>query len=454
MPPVSPCGMRSVRRTVAPSDSVAAAPSDRADPPDHRGRGSSGSVASSPKNVWPGATVSRFVPRRSSSREQRRPARRRRSPSTATIAAMPMRDARARSAPSGAGARRGRGPRSRADGSEATGPQPRADRRVTVDDEPSRSGVGVRRPSSRPASRRIVRSIAPSREVDAARQRRRELAVVGDRRRSSCPRPWSSRSSSRIDAAGRGVEVAGRLVGQDERRSCRRGPGRWRRAAARRRTAAPAGGVPDAPARPARAPPRAASRRARPADAAVEQPVGDVVERGLARRAGGTAGTRTRSATRGAPDSEPVATGRPTSLAGDPRPSPVVGAVERAEEVEQRRLARARRADDREQLAGARSAGRRRERAATGGVRGIRASMTPASSTTGVALTTAPTTAVALGQPVAADLDPAVLEQPESRRATSVRGAGRVDDLDRVAAFEQRDERADRDREHVLARLA
>ena len=71
--------------------------------------------------------------------------------------------------------------------------------------------------------------------------------------------------------AGRGVEVAGRLVGEDQRRGAARARGRSRRAAARRPKAARDSGRAGGRGRPRPVPPRRASqasRHARPAPAA------------------------------------------------------------------------------------------------------------------------------------------------------------------------------------------
>ena len=110
----------------------------------------------------------------------------------------------------------------------------------------------------------------------------------------------SSRSRSRIAAPGGAVEVAGRLVGEDELRADRRGPGRWPRAGARRPTASPADGSAGPRARPARArPPRpagapSAGRRGRAARRRR-------CRRRSRRRAGRTTGRRTRCARPAAP---------------------------------------------------------------------------------------------------------------------------------------------------------
>ena len=88
MPPVSPDGIRSVRRTVAPVSDTADTPSTGPIRP-IIATASSGSVASSPNIVWPGATVSRFEPIRSSSASK--VARLDSAmPRTATIAAIPI----------------------------------------------------------------------------------------------------------------------------------------------------------------------------------------------------------------------------------------------------------------------------------------------------------------------------------------------------------------------------
>ena len=73
------------------------------------------------------------------------------------------------------------------------------------------------------------------------------------------PAACSSRSSCHHPGAGRGVEVAGRLVGQQQRRVADHRPGDRRPAAARRRTARAAGGRAGARGRPAPARPRPAA---------------------------------------------------------------------------------------------------------------------------------------------------------------------------------------------------
>src|SRR5439155_993038 len=87
-PPVSSGSMRSVRRTVASSARTLETAVTRAMRAIARGA-LAGSVASPPPRCWPGATVSRLVPRRS--RRASRPAREDSdSPSTATMLAIPI----------------------------------------------------------------------------------------------------------------------------------------------------------------------------------------------------------------------------------------------------------------------------------------------------------------------------------------------------------------------------
>ena len=83
-------------------------------------------------------------------------------------------------------------------------------------------------------------SIAPSRSSMRRGSGRRDLAVVGDHQRSSRPRRAARAAAPRIALAGARVEVAGRLVGEHDRRLGRRARGRSPRAGARRRTASPA----------------------------------------------------------------------------------------------------------------------------------------------------------------------------------------------------------------------
>jgi hypothetical protein len=88
MPPVSSSGIRSVRRTLAETCVVAAAVSTAAIPRIAAGA-LLGRVASSPKKLSPGATVSRFVPSRSR-RSSKFVFEDCEMPSTATIEAIPI----------------------------------------------------------------------------------------------------------------------------------------------------------------------------------------------------------------------------------------------------------------------------------------------------------------------------------------------------------------------------
>ena len=163
------------------------------------------------------------------------------------------------------------------------------------------------------------------------------------------PAACSSRSSvhdARARRPSRGCRSARRRAAAPGRRPPR---GRSRPAAARRRTARAAGGRGGGRGRPGPAPPPPGARRSPRGYARVEQAVGDVVQRRLPRRRGGTAGRRSRSGWPAAP----TAAGRTaaTRRGRRSRTVPAVGPVERADEVQHRGLARAGRADDRDQLA-------------------------------------------------------------------------------------------------------
>ena len=146
-----------------------------------------------------------------------------------------------------------------------------------------------------------------------------------------------------------GVEVAGRLVGEDDRRPVEQRPGDRHPlplAAAEHR-----GGCAARCSSPTLA---SISRRAplalRPGYAGVQQALGDVVERGQPVEQVERTGTRTRSGAPAAPASSRLATSSPVSC-----PSTTHGArgaaVEGAHDVQQRGLAGPGRADDGHQLA-------------------------------------------------------------------------------------------------------
>ncbi len=148
------------------------------------------------------------------------------------------------------------------------------------------------------------------------------------------------------------VELAGRLVGEDQPRLARRARGRRRRAAPGRRRS-----------------PRAACRRARRGRAAR-------APRAPASRASASARRRARAAARRSPRTvsggsrlgpwKTTATGPGRSASRSPSAGQVTRArgrvVEAGQQVQQRRLARARRADERDARAGAHLAVGRLER--------------------------------------------------------------------------------------------
>ena len=315
---------RSLRRTVPPSTRRRRRRrSTPADAADHRRPPTPAASASSPKNDWPGATVSRFVPSRSSWASR-----------SAWLDARDAEHGDHRGDADRDAERRQRGaqpPRAQADRADARG------RRA------SSSRLGPASAVGRSCRTRRVATIAPSRISTRRGSDAAMLAVVGDHddRRALGVQLAQQREDL---GAGARVEVAGRLVGEHDRRPRRRAPGRSPPAGARRPTARPAGGRAGGRGRRARAPRAPAARRSRARHARVEQPVGDVVERGHARRAGRTAGRRSRSGARAAP----TARGRRAARRRGRRSRTLAARrpVERAHDVQQRRLARARRPDD------------------------------------------------------------------------------------------------------------
>ena len=283
MPPVSPDGIRSVRRTVASVDRHGRHALDRADPADHRGglvrqRGvlaehrlagrDRQQVRTDPVQLGQQGRAARLGDaedrhhRRDPDRDPER-GERRTEPACAEAAA-------------------------------------RDPAQVEHADPAARRGAERERPW--PSCRDLLRLDAAVADVDAARQRGRDLAVVGDHedRRAVLGLQLAEelRGSSRRSPC-RGCRSARR---RGRAPAVRRGPGRSPRADARRRTGRPAGASSDAPARRVRAPP--------PRRPAVPVPG----SRGRAGRrprcrarsrppSGRTAGTRTRSATPEAPDS-------------------------------------------------------------------------------------------------------------------------------------------------------
>ena len=198
--------------------------------------------------------------------------------------------------------------------------------------------------------------------ADLPGQARRDLPVVGDdhdggagRRaaRAAAPPPRPPTPESRLPvgssaSSSGGSPTTARAIATRCRSppdsSCGRWSSRWPR-----------------PTRSSAA--SARRRRSRAATPGVEQAVGHVVQRAGRRRRGGTAGRRTRSGVARSADSSAV------GQRGHVVPVDVDGArrrpVERADQVQHGRLARAGRADDRDQLARARSTATRRRSAAT-----------------------------------------------------------------------------------------
>ena len=423
--PSRSASMRSVRRTVAPSAV------DRARAP-RPGR-SAGSSRARRRAAWrPRRRTTARARRSAGSSRAGRAARAAPPGSTSEIAEHGdhRRDADARcpSAVSADRSRRapGRRPPSR---TRSTGRAPSRAGPPRVTARPTRghgTGVSVRcrsMPRRRAATvRPLSRSIRPSRSStrrgsDAARSRSWVMTTIvvpvrrvelAEQRRGSM-RPVAE---SRLPVGSSARTIAGRPTSARAMATrCRSPPdscsGRWCAA------------MPQADPLERRA--RRPARRARARDAAVQQPVGDVVERGLAAEQvellehepdPPRAERRTASRSRQAP---PRRTPAMRTVAGR-RP------VERAEEVQQGRLARTRRPDD------ARAARRRsidqidvaerRRPAARPGRRFDDADELGDRCRAHDGTTTASPSV----EPVAADLDPAVLEQPASRRR---RGAWR-----------------------------
>ena len=202
---------------------------------------SSGSVASSPSSPGPGATVSRLVPSASSwaCRSARDDSDR---PSTPTSAVMPIATPSADSAVRPLRTVSPRAPsRSRSAAPTAVRPASRRPRPVM---RTARAG-------------HVSCSTRPSRIDDHARQPARDLLVVRDHddRRALVVQRVEELQDGR---AGGLVEVAGRLVGQQDPRARARAPARRRPAGTRRPTARPACGRAGAPS-----PTRSSASRAR-----------------------------------------------------------------------------------------------------------------------------------------------------------------------------------------------
>src|SRR6266540_3824294 len=198
-PPVSSDGMRSLRYTAAPlTEAIAAVwstgPMRRIIPTDSLGR-----TASSPPKVCPGLIVNRLVPSRSSwaSRSALLDSE---MPSTATIAALPGHRRRPRPGRAGAAA-----------GARARGP------RVTRSSHHLLPPAGGGRHAG-------VDDHAPVPQLHPARQPRGDVAVVGDHHDGGAVGVQLLQQHEHARARGL-VEVAGRLVGEHDRRAGDQRPG-------------------------------------------------------------------------------------------------------------------------------------------------------------------------------------------------------------------------------------
>ena len=271
IPPVTSSSMRSVRRTVASTPVIPAADRDRPDARRRRRAPTPATSSSRRTSSGPAAPASRSVPR-ASMRAMTSARLDDEMPTTATIAAMPMAIPRAVSSV-----------RNRRERSPATAVRARSTGRSRV----RRDLHAATRSSS---------TTTPSRSDTRRRRARGDLAVVGDqhdgapggvqvdeqRRRS---RRWSS------------VEVAGGLVGEDDRRLGDQGAGDADPLALAARQRARAALAVGAEVRRRRAPPRRGAavrggRRRRRAGRSA------TFSRAVSPRRGGTAGTRTRCAGR------------------------------------------------------------------------------------------------------------------------------------------------------------
>ena len=238
-------------------------------------------------------------------------------PSTATIAAMPIAMPSADSA-----ARR---------------------RRVRRPSDPvRRTSAAACMPARRCRTRRGRRA---ARRGAAARAARSRSWVISDDRRAVGVQLAQQRDDP---GAGAAVEVAGRLVGEHDRRAGRPARGRSPRAGARRRRAATGGARRRWP-RPTRSSASRARRRRSPRPRPRRAGRWRRCRARSSRRAGRTAGTRSRSAPRAQRRELAVAHARPRRARRRARRRR--RPLERAHHVQQRRLAGARRADDRDQLA-------------------------------------------------------------------------------------------------------
>ena len=239
---------------------------------------SSGRAVSSPRNDCPGDTVSMFVPSRSrtASSDARLASEIAR---TATIAAMPMAMPTAVS-----------DDRSLRDAEAAAGDPGDLERARTMGSADGRqrrpAGVGGtaegqrRRGHAATSPARRSATIQPVLQLHAPRQRRREVAVVGDHRDRRAVRPVQVPEQLDQRRPGDAVEVSGGLVGEHDRRPPDDRPrDRHSLPLAAGQLARPVPGTvrqPDAIERHLRSPPPVARRQP-----AVQEPVGDVVDRRL-----------------------------------------------------------------------------------------------------------------------------------------------------------------------------
>ena len=403
------------RRAASTADTDCTAPTRRS-----IAGASSGSTASSPKIDCPGDSVSRFVPRSSSCGQQvgpRRRARCRRRP--------PARRCRSRcrapTAPPAADASAGRWRRWRTRRARAAGSGDRA----ALDG--AHCAASCRRRQRRQRLLALVPHDLPVEQGHTPRHARRQLAVVRDHddRRA---RAVQVAQQVHHRGAGAAVEVARRLVGQDQRRLADQRPrDRHPLALAARQLRRPVP-QPVARGRRAPAPPRRAAAARATGTPAYSRPVATLSTAVRAssrwkrwntkpmRRARRADSWRSRQPPRcRAPASAHAAGARP---------------VEQAHELQQRRLARARRADDGEQLAVARPSARRRA-----GRRRSPGSGGPRRLSSSDAHRSASTTRVPSSTPVARDLHVAVGEGADLDAHQLVAAA--VDDLEGVAAAGQ-----------------
>ena len=218
-------------------------------------------------------------------------------------------------------------------------------------DRPQAPRAQARRPrraADRPGSSREV--IAPPRRPSRSAMRRGRAAA----RSRSCvmiitvvPSPLSSRSSARTSAPERESRLPGRLVGEDDRRpgDDRAGDRHALALAARELLGAVVQACPS-PTRSSAVAPRPCAARSR--RAAVEQALRDVLQRG---HPVDQEELLEHEADRGRAQPRELAVVEVGDVDAGHADAPARRAIERAHDVQQRRLARARRADDADELA-------------------------------------------------------------------------------------------------------